>query len=130
MILGAVSLWKYGAIIVLILGAVGGASTATYQKTKSYYVQEGDSRVLKVTEAKAQVEKEFNEYRTLQADRVRTIELTSAAQAASAASEVQVYREKLSKSNSAYNALLKQRKEVAGKLSTSAVDTLNSEIKP
>lgn len=109
---------------------VATASTFTFTKTKAYYQAEGDSRVLKITEERAEIERACARTAAIQADRVRTLELTSAAEAASAASQIQVYRDKVQATNSAYAKLLSQRKETAGKLSSSAVDTINSRVSP
>lgn len=121
---------KWFAIAGFLVMLVGGATTLTFSKTKAYYVAQGDSRVLKITEEKDKAERDFAEYREAQAARVRAIEVSSSAEAASAAGTILLFQQKDQKAAAAYALLLSQRKEVAGNLSSAAVDTINSGVTP
>lgn len=113
-----------------IFAIASAASFFTFTHTKSFYLAQGDSRVLKSETNLQEVRSEFEQFRTVQANRVRELELASTAQAASAAAERRAYEETAQSNKKQYVAELAKRKEKPGMLSSSAVDAINQRLKP
>lgn len=111
-----------------ILAIAAGAATFTFSKTRAYYIAQGDSRVLKITEENAKCTKDFDEYRLEQAARLRALEVSSSAEAQAAAGKILLFQQENRKVTATYEVLRSKRKEVAGNLSSAAVDTINSGI--
>lgn len=109
------------AFVVALGGAIGGFSLARY-----IYIAQGDHRVLEITKAKSALQQDFDAYKLSGAERVRGLERDFATQAELAASASAAYKAKAEKAQANYLALLRQRKEVAGQLSSAAVDTINT----
>jgi biopolymer transport protein ExbB/TolQ len=124
------SLWKFAAILAILLAVAGVSAAFTYSHTKTFYVSQGDSRVLKVEQDLNSTKDAFEAYKTEQAARVRDLELASSAQAASAASSSAAYQNELKKKGQTYVTNLAKRKESAGSISSSAVDLLNDKVTP
>lgn len=135
-LLEKIGMGKYVALLIVVVAALAAGSYFTYSATKTYYVSQGDSRVLKIEDQRDKVTADrdavtasFAAYRELQAARVRELEIRSSSEAELAQGQIKGYKDKLTAAQSAYKGSLAARKETPGVLSTSAVDAINAAIR-
>lgn len=114
-----------GKILLVIVIFAAGAGTG-FKGGHLYATSSMQELVDEAKEEKKKVEDAYAGYRTEQKEKLEKLELDSRLAAEEAKAKTEAYRKKMAVANSKYQKILEERKETPSRLSTSAVDTINS----